>query len=77
MSDLNRTFNNQITVNSNTAYFATQSLKKKIVAQLQGKSIPEQEATIEKLLKMLDVNLLAALSLAYEAAEREDVHETS
>jgi hypothetical protein len=71
MDRLNPVFNNQIGIGPNTAYFATEGLKKKIVKQLQGKSEREQEAIIEKLLKLLDVNLLAALSLAYEVAEKE------
>jgi len=72
MDRLNPVFHNQVNVNQNTAYFATEGLKKKIVKQLQGKSEREQEAIIEKLLKFLDVNLLAALSMAYEVAEEKE-----
>jgi hypothetical protein len=68
MAQINPTFNNQINVNSNTAFFATESLKKQIVAQLSGKTVAQQEAIIETLLKLLDVNLLAALSMAYGVA---------
>lgn len=68
MRDINPTFNNQVSLNDNTPYFATMQLKKNIVAQLQGKTIPEQEAIIEGLLKLLDINLLAALALAYSVA---------
>jgi hypothetical protein len=63
----NRAFNNQIS-NEPDVYFKTQELKKKIVAQLQGKSTKEQEAIIETLLKLLDVNLLTALAMAYSIA---------
>lgn len=70
MSRINPVFNNQVNVNDNTAYFATDSLKKKIVEQLQGKSTGQQEAIIEGLLKFLDVNLLAALDMAYGVAPK-------
>ncbi len=69
MNRLNPVFNNQV---DTTPYFATQGLKQKIVKQLQGKSEREQEAIIEKLLKLLDVNLLAALSMAYEVVEEKE-----
>jgi hypothetical protein len=71
MDQPNPVFNNQVSVNQNTAYFATIHLKKSIVKQLQGKTEQEQEAIIEQLLKFLDINLLAALSMAYEVAEKE------
>jgi hypothetical protein len=44
------------------------TLKKKIVAQLSGKTPAEQEAIIESLLKFVDLNLLAALAMAYDVA---------
>ncbi len=69
MSDLNRVFNNQIGVNGTTAYFATEQLKKKIVKQLAGKTPAQQESIIEQLLKLLDINLLAALAMAYAVAD--------
>ncbi len=69
MSDLNRVFNNQISVNGTTSYFATEQLKKKIVKQLVGKTSAQQEAIIEQLLKLLDINLLAALAMAYAVAD--------
>ena len=72
MDRLNDVFHNQVNVNQHTALFATEGLKKKIVKQLQGKSEREQEAIIEKLLKFLDINLLAALSMAYEVAEENE-----
>jgi hypothetical protein len=68
MSSINRMFNNQISINEATTYFVTNELKKKIVAQLNGKSVKEQEAIIEVLLKLLDINLLAGLAMAYSAA---------
>ncbi len=70
MDRLNSVFHNQVDVNHNTAYFATAALKKKIVKQLQSER--EQEAIIEKLLKFLDINLLAALSMAYKVAEEKE-----
>jgi hypothetical protein len=70
MTRINPTFNNQVNVNDNTAFFATESLKKKIVAQLAGKTPAQQEAIIEALLKFLDVNLLAALDMAYSVAPK-------
>jgi len=70
MTRINPTFNNQVNVNDNTAFFATESLKKKIVAQLAGKTPAQQEAIIEALLKFLDVNLLAALDMAYGVAPK-------
>lgn len=71
MADINRLFNNQLrNQDGNTVFFATEDLKKKIVAQLQGKSTAEQEAIIEVLLKLLDVNLLAALALAYSISPK-------
>lgn len=72
MDRLNPVFNNQVGINHNTPYFATEGLKKKIVKQLQGKSEREQELIIEKLLKLLEINLLAALSMAYEVAEEKE-----
>ena len=69
MSDLNRVFNNQIGVNGTTAYVATEQLKKKIVKQLADKTPVQQEAIIEQLLKLLDINLLAALAMAYAVAD--------
>ena len=69
MSDLNRVFNNQISVNGTTSYFATEQLKKKIVKQLAGKTPVQQEAILEQLLKLLDINLLAALAMAYAVAD--------
>jgi len=72
MDRQNPVFHNQIDVNHHTPYFATEGLKRKIVKQLQGKSEREQEAIIEKLLKFLDINLLAALSMAYEVAEEKE-----
>jgi len=69
VSDLNRVFNNQISVNGTTSYFATEQLKKKIVKQLAGKPPVQQEAIIEQLLKLLDINLLAALAMAYAVAD--------
>jgi len=70
MTRINPTFNNQINVHENTAWLATESLKKKIVAQLAGKTPAQQEAIIEALLKFLDVNLLAALDMAYGVAPK-------
>ncbi len=68
MTRINPTFNNQVNVNDSTAFWATQSLKKKIVAQLSGKTVEQQEAIIESLLKFVDLNLLAALAMAYDVA---------
>ena len=76
MSQINPTFNNQIFSNGNAVYFATTELKKKIVAQLNGKSIKEQEAIIEVLLKLLDINLLAGLAMAYSIAPAEETAST-
>jgi hypothetical protein len=64
----NPLFNNQVRADDNSTYSATVSLTHKIVAQLQGKSIKEQEEIIEGLLKLLDINLLAALAIAYATA---------
>ncbi|GCE15315.1 hypothetical protein [Tengunoibacter tsumagoiensis] len=61
-------FNNQMNLEDHQPYFATTTLKSKIVAQLAGKTIKEQEEIVEGLLKMLDVNLLAALNIAYSMA---------
>ncbi len=44
---------------------ATEELARKIVGQLAEKSISEQEVMIERLLKLLDSNLLVALQVAY------------
>lgn len=67
----NRAFNNQIQNDANT-YFVTQELKKKIAAQMQGKPPQEQEAIIETLLKLLDVNLLVALQMAYSITPKDE-----
>jgi len=69
-SKINPVFNNQVHVNEHTAFFSTESLKKKIVAQLAGKTPAQQEAIIESLLKFLDINLLAALDMAYGVAPK-------
>ncbi len=45
------------------------NLKKKIVRQLAGKTPAQQEAIIEQLLKLLDINLLAALAMAYAVSD--------
>jgi hypothetical protein len=66
----NQVFNNQI-LPSDVEYYVsgpTHDLKKKIVTQLQGKTRAQQEQVIEGLLKLLDVNLLAALDMAYSIA---------
>ncbi len=70
MAEINPVFHNQVRVNENTPYFATENLKKKIAAQLRAQTPGEQEATIEALLKLLDINLLVALDMAYGAAPR-------
>jgi hypothetical protein len=70
-TEYNRAFNNQIS-NAPDTYFKTQELKKKIVEQLNGKPVKEQEAIIETLLKLLDVNLLTALAMAYSIAPTEE-----
>ena len=77
MSRINAVFNNQVSVNDNTIYLITDMLKKKIVAQLTGKTVAQQEAIIEALLKLLDVNLLVALDMAYGVAPKPEAEPQS
>lgn len=68
-SNTNQVFNNQIRVDYPGTYTFTESLKRQIVKQLEGKTVEQQEQIIETLLKMLDVNLLASLYMAYGSAK--------
>lgn len=70
-TDANKLFNNQIS-NELDTYFKTTELKKRIATQLQNKTQKEQEAVIETLLKLLDVNLLAALQMSYGIASKDE-----
>lgn len=75
-NNVNRTFNNQVDTDNPGTYIFTASLKRQIVKQLAGKTPEQQEDIIETLLKMLDVNLLASLYMAYGSAAIGEKKET-